>query len=181
MRVTFQHREEQEFGGKSYYVDCTVLFSEEEKAVIRNREFGRGIRFSSPRRSAGLTTSERAVSNIWMFSDNIHILTVFVPLGGVFWVSTAINGGTSFFGPLFVFGAPVLYLVSKYMAHRDDHSTDQQLVTFDHLFAGRPFTVWAFNPMDAKQKESEIEGTFARFKQQINENIDLGEKRTVEL
>lgn len=181
MQVTFQHREVQEFGGKSYYVDCTALFSEEEKAVIRNREFGRGIRFSSPRRAAGLTGSERAVSTIWMFTDNIHILTVFVPLGGFLWASVAINGSTSFFGPLFVFGAPVLYLVGKYMAHRDDHSTDQQLVTFDDLFAGRPFTVWAFNPMDAKEKEKEVEGTFARLKQQIKENTELGEKRTVEL
>lgn len=181
MRVTFQHREEQEFGGKSYYVDCTVLFSEEEKAVIRAREFGRGIRFSSPRRAAELTTIERTVSTIWMFADNIHLLTVFVPLGIGTWAFTAINGGTSFFGPLFVFGAPVLYLVSKYMAHRDEHSIDQQLVTFDHLFDGRPFTVWAFNPMDAKQKESEIEETFARLKHQINESIELGPKRTVEI
>lgn len=181
MRVTFQHREEQEFGGKSYYVDCTVLFSEEEKAVIRNREFGRGLHFYPARRAAGLTGKERAVSTIWVFTDNIHILTVFIPLGGFFWASTAINGGTSFFGPLFVFGAPVLYLVSKYMAHRDESSRDMQFVTFDDLFAGRPFTVWAFNPMDAKEKEKEVEGTFARLKQQINKSTELGEKRTVEL
>ena len=181
MRVTFQHREEQEFGGKSYYVDCTVLFSEEEKAVIRNREFGRGIRFSPPRRAAGLTAMERAISTIWMFTDNIYFPIVFGLLGGFFWANTAIEGGTSLFGPLFVFSAPVIYLVSKYMAHRDEHSRDQQLVKFDDLFAGKPFTVWAFNPMDAKEKEKEIEGTFARFKQQINESTELGEKRTVEL
>lgn len=181
MRVTFKHREEQEFGGKSYYVDCTVLFSEEEKAVIRAREFGRGMRFHSPRRAADLTARERAVGTIWVFADSIHLLTVFIPLGAFIWAATAIEGGTSFFGPLFVFGAPVVYLVSKYMAHRDDHSRDDQFVTFDHLFAGRPFTVWAFNPMDAKQKESEIEQTFAAFKQQINESTELGQNRTVEL
>lgn len=181
MRVTFQHREEQEFGGKSYYVDCTVLFSEEEKAVIRNREFGRGIRFSPPRRAAGLTAMERAVSTIWMFAGNIYFPIVVGLVGGFFWGVTAIEGGTSFFAPLFVFSAPVIYLISKYMAHRDERSTEMQLVTFDHLFAGRPFTVWAFNPMDAKEKEKEVEGTFARLKQQINESTELGEKRTVEL
>jgi hypothetical protein len=43
MRVTISHREETAgLGGqkRSYFVDCEVLFSEEEQAVIRNRGLG---------------------------------------------------------------------------------------------------------------------------------------------
>ena len=42
MRVTIKHREEDGLlpTKKLYYVDCTVLFSEEEKAIIQARGLG---------------------------------------------------------------------------------------------------------------------------------------------
>jgi hypothetical protein len=42
VRVTIQHRQEDGLlpNKKRYYVDCTVLFSEEEKAIISERGLG---------------------------------------------------------------------------------------------------------------------------------------------
>src|SRR5882757_9774281 len=41
MRVTIDHREVlSAFGRIHFYIDCTVQFSEAERAVIRNRQLG---------------------------------------------------------------------------------------------------------------------------------------------
>ena len=41
MRVTIDHREALSvFGRKHFFVDCTVLFSEAERAIIKNRQLG---------------------------------------------------------------------------------------------------------------------------------------------
>src|SRR5579864_560469 len=44
MRITVVHREEHSGlagAGRRYYVDCKVLFSEEEKAIIKERDLAR--------------------------------------------------------------------------------------------------------------------------------------------
>ncbi len=181
MRVTFQHREERTLGGKTHYVDCTVQFSEEEKAVIREREFGRGLHFGSPRPPAHLTTISTILSTFWAIASNIHFVWLMMMITGFIWAVTAIRGSTSIISPLLFFGAPALYPVAKFMFYRDEHSMDEKLVTFENMFAGRPFTVWALNPSDAKDKEKEIEQKFAGLKHYIKENIEVGQKRTVEL
>jgi hypothetical protein len=181
MRVTIEHREAT--GGvmqnrKESYIDCTVQFSEEERAIIQARDLYREgfiVRTSTPLPSQGSTLGT-------------GLMRGFGPLlivGGLLYgmiVEGLAHAPTNF-------GAPVLFLgigltVFGFLRSRKEDKrfeSDEQHVTVKRLLNNPSFTVHAWNPAIAKNLDEEIRGHLAALKNVIQNSAQIRAKQTFEL
>jgi hypothetical protein len=152
MRVTIDHRQQTTGLGstQSQFVECTVQFSEEEKAIIGVRGlFDHLIVLDNPRPPPSYREYMTA-----------GILLAFTPLIGlvgffilVFAIANSIfsggqsGGGYAFLGGVLFLGAPlgwaVGFLMDRAMNHRFTHP--KQSITIREMLL-RPFTVHSPDP-----------------------------------
>jgi hypothetical protein len=175
MRVTIEHREQATGITQSHkqtYIDCSVTFSEEERAIIEERDLyqsGFSIRTSTP-----MPTTTAVVGTGFM-----RIIGSLMMVVGVVW---GIAGGGTPTGLLF-FGGLGLFVWSWFRARVEDRrmETSEQYISLKQLLAHPTFTVHAWDPAAAKNLDQEIRDDLTALKSQIQNSAALKEKQSFEL
>jgi hypothetical protein len=187
MRVTIDHRQQTTgLGGtQSQFVDCTVQFSEEEKAIISVRGLADHlIVLDNPRPPPSYR--EYMTAGILLAFSPLFTLIGFWTL--VYAVVNAIfSGGRSadgyaVIGILLLFFAPfawaIGFLMDRAMNHRFTHP--KQFVTIREMLF-RPFTVHSPDPAYSNLIVEQIKERLAVLKAIIIGSAELREKETHEL
>ena len=173
MRVTIEHREQAQgvvSNRKECYVDCKVEFSEEERAIIKERDLyreGFTVRTSTPLP----TKAEFLSTGVMRF------------IGRILMIAGVILGiaGTNF-GFLFFVGAG-LEIYGFVRTRREDQrfENDEQTITIKQLLSNPSFTVHAWNAGLAKTIEEEIREHLVALKGLIQSSAQLQPRQTFEL
>jgi len=177
VRVTIRTREQDGLlpSKKLYFTDCTVLFSEEEKAIVQARGLGQhyfvvGSEVPPPRGSHRLLS-------IWL-----RALALVVLLGGCvtgIGMSVAGNGrgGDGLTG--FAFFAALAMYLAGFALNRHVRIADQpqQTITLQRLLGNPNFSIYAIDNATTKVVGEELRATLARVKDGllVNRNIELAE------
>lgn len=175
MRVTIEHREVQTgvLGKhKESYIDCTVNFSEEERAIIRERDLynqGFNIRTSTPLPSKGATLGTGLMRG----------LGPLMMIAGFVW---GLAGGGTPTGLLFFAGAGFA-IYGWYRSRREDKrfENSEQEITVKQLLNKPAFSVHAWNPAAAKSLDQDLRENLATLKTVIQNSADIQAKQTFEL
>jgi hypothetical protein len=173
MRVTIEHRETASgvLGNhKDCYIDCRVEFSEEEKAIIKQRDlYSQGVT---------VRTSTPMPSRVQFFNTNVIRAVGFIlALTGIV-LGIAGTG----FGFLFFVGAG-LFIWGFIRTRREDKrfETAEQEITVKKLLANPSFTVHGWNPAAAKGLEQDIREELVSLKNLIQNSAEIQAKQTFEL
>lgn len=177
MRVTIQHREEAEGAGRSrrnYFVDCSVEFSEEEKAIIKVRDLSRrsfDVPAATPPPSMGRMVGTGAMRG----------LGPLVAVAGL--VLTFFRGAYEVLGGYMLVGGIGFAIYGWLRQRREDKRIElpAQTITIGGLLANQRFTVHAGDPAEAKAMDEEIRGYLVGMKDLIRGSAELGSKQTFEL
>jgi hypothetical protein len=153
MRVTIDQREAlSAFGRIHFFVDCTVLFSESERAVIRTRQLGdHSIEVGGDvpyfRSSTGYALANTALwLTTWLTAISLLPL---VPIIAIFhW-----NGGWWVLTLIVCFGS---YGYRKYLERRQKRAYEMRHISLSNLIKNRKFTVYAPDAFYAAQTEASI-------------------------
>jgi hypothetical protein len=181
VRATITHRVEDGLlpSTKRYYVDCTVLFSEEEKAIIRTRGLGSHYIVADPETpppGAGTGTVGRlliAVSPLVFLSG--CIAGIGMTLAGRNHAGDS-AAGFSFFAALALFlGGATL------KRHVRIAEQPQQTIMLSRLLVNPSFFVFAVDNARAKAVDVELRDTLARLKEGLFVNRDIVAAETFEL
>lgn len=181
MRVTIEHREATSgvLGKhKESYVDCTVNFSEEERAIIKERDLYREsfiVRTSTPLPSTGSVVGTglmRGLGPLMIVGGLVYGMFV----EGLAHVNTN-------------FGAPILFAgigltVFGFLRSRKEDKrfeTSEQEITIKQLLNKPSFTVHAWNPAAAKGIEEDIRQNLVALKGLIQNSAQIQAKQTFEL
>jgi hypothetical protein len=181
MRVTIEHREATTgviSSHKDCYVDCTVEFNEEERAIIKVRDLyaeGFTIRTSTPLPSKTQFLS----TNMMRFFGRLMMI------GGFFYglfVEGLAHAKTNF-------GAPILFIgigleIWGWMRTRTEDKrfeSSEQEISIKQLLNRPSFTVHAWNPAAAKNIEGGIRDNLVALKTLIQNSADIQAKQTFEL
>ena len=181
MQVTIRHRQQDGVlpNKKLHYVDCTVLFSEEEKAIIQARGLGQHYIVADPEIPPA-PSSQRTLSRL------LKALAPMLFLGGCvagigMTVGRNSHGGdfvtgVSWFGALGMFLAGIALKRHVRVADRP-----QQTITLARLLTNPSFSVYAIDNARAKVVDDEIRNTLARLKEGLFVNRDIKQVETFEL
>jgi hypothetical protein len=175
MRVTIEHRESVSgvlAAHKDCYIDCDVQFSEEEKAIIKQRQLhdeGFTIRTSTPlpKKSSVLGTGLMRIAGPIMI------------VAGVIW---GLAGGGTPTG-LLVFAGIGFVIYGWLRSRKEDRrfESSEQDITVRQLLGKPTFTVHAWNPAAAKGLDQDIRENLAALKAVIDNAADIKAKQTFEL
>jgi hypothetical protein len=181
MRVTIEHREATSgvLGNhKDCYVDCTVNFSEEERAIIKERDLFR--------EGFSVRTSTPPPTKTQFFSTTImRVVGRFMMIGGFFYgliVEGLAHAPTNF-------GAPILFIgigleIWGWLRTRKEDKrfeSSEQEITVKQLLNSPMFTVHAWNPAGAKGIEQDIRENLVSLKTIIQNSAQIQAKQTFEL
>jgi hypothetical protein len=181
MRVTIEHREATTgvIGTrKECYVDCKVEFSEEERAIISERDLYREaftVRTSTPTPSGTAfwsTNIMRGVGPLMIVGGLIYGMIV-EGLG---------HAPTNYGGPILFIGIG-LTIYGWIRSRREDKrfEASDQRITVKQLLSNPTFTVHAWNAGYAKGIENEIRQHLVSLKALIKDSAQLQAKQTFEL
>lgn len=181
MRVTIEHREESAGltgSTKHHYVDSTVEFSEEEKAIIKARDLYNHNFTVGP---ATPISSEAA----FIGSGALNSLGRLGVIGGFVLglLSPAIGGASGTIAGWCIFLGAIAWIYAAVTMRRQDKrisNPDQVIKLRDLLNSGR-FTVYAASPARAQDIDEEIRGALTYAKQLITASAELKAKQTFEL
>jgi hypothetical protein len=172
MRVTMEHREESRFvsGEKSYYVDTTVQFSEEERAIIKAR--GLGGQQAASGYHAKIPSDLALVTPAYLraFAPLALVLSVVIgffegaQLGGLLFLAATAGWGYGYI-------APFLHA----------QALKEFVVEVRHVISDPSFSFYAETPAHAKGLAERLAGQLAGLKQLITESAELGPTTTFEL
>lgn len=183
MRVTIEHREQSAglTGSKRhYFVDCTVIFSEEEKAIIKQRAlFDQSITVESDIPTTGNVVAESFVGNVG--SRMLARLLVLAGIVGAIWSAIdpiTVPGGIPF--ALFL-TALAIFIYRKYAERRSDNSLSERQITVRRLLKDPQFTVFADTPVLGQAYEERIRQQLVSLKNQIAASAEVPKKQTFEL
>ena len=182
MRVTIAHREVA--GGvtgqrRTYFVDCVVAFSEEERAVIKARDlFDHDIVV----RAAIPLPSQSAIAGTNAMVSIGALLATFGPIVGVVGGLAKISGSEGL-GVFMLIGGIALYVSGRRRSRREDHRLiqNEQSVKIRQLMSNPQFTVHALDPAHAKQVDEDVRAQLAALKEMIRGSTELQSTQTFEL
>jgi hypothetical protein len=187
MRVTINHRQQTTGLGstQSQFVECTVQFSEEEKAIISVRGLANHlIVLDHPRpppsyrefMTAGILRGFAPLFAFVGFSIFVPSLIRSIFSGGQSGGEYVLLGGMLFFGaPL---GWAIGYLMDRSMDHRFTHP--KQFVTIREMLL-RPFTVHSPDPAYSDIVVEHIREQLTILKAIITGSAEMRQKKTYEL
>jgi hypothetical protein len=175
MRVTIEHREVTTGVIKNHkesYVDCTVNLSEEERAIVKERDlYGEGftVRTSTPLPSG----SSILGTGLMRFAGPFMIVGSFI------W---GLAGGGNLAG-FTLFAGIGFVIYGWFRARKEDKriETDEQRITIKQLLNKPAFTVHAWNPAAAKGIEQDIRENLISLKSLIQNSAHIEAKQTFEL
>jgi hypothetical protein len=153
MRVTIDHREAiSAFGRKQFFVDCTVQFSEAERAVIRNRQLGDhniAVDHDIPWfRSIRGYIAVLIVLRLTFILSLVAILpTLVIPsllgMSGGWWIIVAMVCGASYF-------------YRKHLERQFKKSAEKRHISLSQMMKRSKFTVYAPDAYLASEAEKSI-------------------------
>jgi len=180
MHVAIEHREDA--GGvtgarRRYFIDCTVRFSEEERAIIKARDLYRHDIVVRP--DTLLPSQAASVGTAFMRSGGCLLAIVAVVLG---FVSAFTHSGEGL-SYLLLAGGIGLVIYSWRRGRRQDKrlETPEQVIKLSQLLSDPRFTVHAFDPAHAKSVEEEIRAQLVALKGLLTGSAELRSKQTFEL
>ena len=178
MRVTIEHREEQAgiTGAKrNYYVDCTVEFSEEERAIIKARGL-QDLNFETRAATPPPTMTGYYGINVTRVIGRFLLLG-FLPVGLIMGPKGEGLSAAMFFGGigLELYG----WLKGRSQDSRLENQ-DQNIKVRDLLSKGH-FSAHAFDPAQANMVDEEIRTNLAAIKDRIQVNAEVRTRQTFEL
>jgi hypothetical protein len=181
VRVTIKTREEDGLlpAKKLYFTDCTVLFSEEEKAIIQARGLGQHYFVVDP--EVPPPRGSHRLLSIWL-----RALAPLVFLGGcVSGIGMTIAGnsraGDGLTGFCFV-AALAMYLAGIAMKrHVRIAEQPQQTITLQQLLGFPTFSIYAIDNARTKVVGQELRTILARVKDGLLVNRDIEQAETFEL
>jgi hypothetical protein len=174
MRVSVEHREEAaglSGGRRHYYVDCEVLFSEEEKAIIAARGLQKHyialdppVPPPAPTHYVGATLL-RAVAPFVMLASCVTGLAI----------------GDRIAMPLF-FLSIGMFVVSFFLKRKTAIAErPEQTISFEQLLDYPRFTVFALDPSRAKAVDDALRAKLAALKGLLLDSTDIRSRETFEL
>jgi len=180
MRVTISHREETAgFNGqkRNYFVDCEVLFSEEEQAIIRNRGLGDNYLTTQSAIPTGSGIGDYTFSNTALrIGARLCVLAgVIAGIAGMF------RGGMDGLMMLLFLAALGLFIFRKVGEKQSVASYSEQQITVSRLLQIPRFTVYAPNPALAGSYDDAIRQQLTSLKNLITVSADIRAKETFEL
>jgi hypothetical protein len=181
VRVTIEHREAT--GGvtgsrRDYYIDCTVHFSEEERAIIKARDLyreGISVRAATP------PPSKVALGG------NFTLFVIGPPMviGGLLYglFGEGLAGiKTNVAVPILVIGLACTFSgFVRFQRGSKRAETPEQTITVGQLLSTPTLTVYATNPASAKGIEEGIREKLTYLKNLISNSADVSARRTFEL
>jgi hypothetical protein len=180
VRVTISHREETAgMGGqkRNYFVDCEVLLSEEEQAVIRNRGLGDNYITTESAIPTGSGIADYTIPNTAMrVGARLCVIAGVVAVIASIFVSAA--GGLAFLFFLIAFG---LFVFRKMGEKKSEVSYSDQKITAGRLLQNPRFTVYAPNPARARSYDDAIRDQLTTLKNLMTASADIRAKETFEL
>jgi hypothetical protein len=180
MRVTIEHREATTGvlnNHKDCFVDCSVNFTEEERAIVRERDlYGEGF---------NIRTSTPLPTKTAFFGTNImRLVGRFMMIGGVIYglIESFSHAQTNIGGPVFFIGMG-LEIWGWVRTRKEDKrfQEDEQRVTVKQLLNKPTFTVHAWNAGYAKTIETDIREHLVALKSLIKDSAEIQAKQTFEL
>lgn len=181
MRVTMEHREA--VAGitathKECFIDCNVQFSEEERAIIKERDLYR--------EGFTIRTSTPSPSNAAFWTTNIMRAVGPLMVVGGFIYGMVVEGfghaPSNYGGPILFIGIG-LTMYGWIRSRREDKrfETSEQRITVKQLLSNPTFTVHTWNAGYAKTFEDEIRQNLVSLKSLIKGSAQLQAKQTFEL
>lgn len=181
MRVTIEHREVASGvlnNHKDCYLDCTVDFSEEERAIVKARDLydnGFEIRAATP-----LPTQTRLFS-----TGIIRAVGRFTLVAGIGYMiySSFIHPATEPLGGLLFVVGLGLEIYGRLRARKEDKrvETSEQNITIGQLLNNPKFTVHDWNPAAAEGIEQDVRERLVGLKNLIRNSAQIQAKQTFEL
>ena len=177
MRVRIDHHDEAAglIGtNRRYLVDCSVEFSDEEKAVIQTR----GLRNHFVDLPDNVIVAAH-VEDVRRGYMRKLLIAAGVCLLGLIVAPLTARGGTPV-GPLMFFGGGgyAIYALYKFLV---PPRTKLDRVRLNFLLSHRRFVAEATSPAMSKAMEADIQGSLEALKRFLDGSAELGTGRTVEL
>lgn len=175
MRATIEHRElasGMTGNHKDYYVDCRLEFSEEERAIIKQRDLY-DITVTVPAATPAPTKSTLVVTDVMRKAGP------FVMAGAFIW---GLAGGGTLAGLLFFAG--LAGFVFGWIRTRTEFKRVQapdQTLSIKQLLSRPSFTVHAFDPAMAKGFEVDVREQLAALKNVLVGSAELAPTQTFEI
>src|ERR1700739_2946710 len=186
MRVTIDHRQQTTgLGGtQSQFVNCTVQFSEEEKAIINVRGLADHLIVLEHPRPPPSYREYMTAGILLAFSPLfglIGFLTVIYAILNLFFSGGRSAAGYLLIGALLLFFAPfawaIGFLMDRAMNHQFTHP--KQFITIREMLL-RPFTVHSPDPAYSDLIVEQIKERLAILKAIILGSAEIREKETYE-
>jgi hypothetical protein len=181
VRVTIKHRQEDGLlpSVKRHYVDCTVLFSEEEKAIIRARGLGAHYIVTDPEVPPPAASSSSVAKLLKALAPLVFLGGCVAGIGMTFAGNG--HGGDATTG-LCGFAALAMFLGGVALnRHLRVAEQPQQIVALSRLLNNPTFSVYAIDNARAKAVDLELRDTLSRLKDGLLVNRDLIAVETFEL
>jgi hypothetical protein len=180
MRVTIEHREKSAgvVGQKKhFFVDCTVEFSEEEKAIIAARKLGEQYIYTSSEVPAGSGIEDFTYAN-----TGLRVLSRLVALGGfvalIAGIFRVVPEWLFFLMWIVAFGIFVYRKLAERVAEK---ALVERNITIRDLLKRPRFTVAADTPAAGQEIEENLRDQLAAMKSEIMASAELRQKQTFEL
>jgi hypothetical protein len=190
MRVVIEHRQVVTgLGGKiSQFVDCTVQFSEEEKAIIKKRGLGDHIIVLDPPTPPPAYREYMTAGILQGFAPLFAIIGFGLIGYSLFLVLQAIGtgrsmtGGVPGLGILLLFGSPIGWAVGFLMDRSMDirFTHPKQHISVRSMLAG-PFTVFSPDPAYSDLVVDQIKERLTYLKLVISGSARPRQRQTYEL
>jgi hypothetical protein len=179
MRITIDHRDDPaDFTatGRNYYIDCDILFSEEEQAIIRTR----GLNHFSITTNTDVpmpTFVQGVTADIAKGAGGILLpLSIIIGLASSVFRAPYDNLAFLMFfagAALWLYGLKRIREISKWELERK--------ITLAHLLDNPKLRIWAQDPPWSKALEDQLRSDLIGLKARIMASVDLGKKETIEI
>jgi hypothetical protein len=190
MRVVVEHRQQVTgLGSKiSQFVDCTVQFSEEEKAIIRKRGLGDHVMVLDPPTPPPTYREYMTAGILQGFAPLFAIIglgfifyTVFLMFQSI-GTGIPVTGGAPQFGAFLLFGSPIGWAVGFLMDRSMDirFTHPKQHVSIRSMLAGT-FTVYSPDPAYSDLVVAQIRERLTFLKLVISGSAESRQRQTYEL
>jgi hypothetical protein len=171
MQVTINHREETAgLAGRqrNYFVDCDIVFSEEERGTITARALQQHsfeVSGAQPPRSKSHYVSAGFLRGL-------------SPIVGIIGIILAFFSGL---GGLLIVLAIGMFIASFVMDRRPPGDAKPQHLTLGRLLNNPRITIYAYDPADATRIDDELRETLGNIKNRLIINAEVRAKETFEL
>jgi len=181
MRVTIEHREQSAGiigADRNYYVDCTVRFSEEEKAIIQARGLHGHVIIIEPPTPPPTQSQYMTAGALQAFSPFAGVIGA-----GLIFLSIFTRSDYGPLGGLLMVGAPFMWAFGFMMDRRIDYrfKHPKQHVAVRSLLNGNTFTVHSPDPAYSDILDDQIREQLARLKYTIMGSAEIKQKQSFEL